>query len=106
MNGDGLLTWMTNGGEVRDSHFEDVHSSVTAIRGSGITVHHNTFRNTRGPHGNYVQFDKVTGAGNRINHNTGENPVGGGDPEEGISLYMTHGTSGSPVEVILNRLRG
>ncbi len=106
VNGIGLLLWQSNNIEVKDSHFEDVATGVNALRSSGVNVHHNAFRNMRGTKSTFVQFDKVSGSGNRVNHNVAENVAGAGDPEDGISLYKTHGTSGSPVEIIGNRLRG
>lgn len=68
------------------------HSSSTiAVIGNSIT------RSGRNP----IQFDKVTGGGNRIEGNT----VTNSPAEDMISLFKSGGTSGSWLRVTNNRLR-
>ncbi|GJE72141.1 hypothetical protein CHKEEEPN_3694 [Methylorubrum podarium] len=65
-------------------------------------------RNVRGPipAGQFVQFDKVSGAGNGISCNIGENDPGRGVPEDAISLFQSRGEPGEPILVSRNRLVG
>jgi hypothetical protein len=79
------------------------HSSagVYAVLSQAIVVSSSSFTHAGR---NFVQFDKVTGAGNKIVGNSGSNSLGGSNAEDLISLYQSSGTSGSPIEVKGNRL--
>lgn len=54
---------------------------------------------------NFVQFNTVTGTGNRVVDNIGENRLGGSEAEDLISLYSSSGTATSPILVARNILR-
>ena len=54
---------------------------------------------------NFVQFDKVNGAGSSISGNRGQNELGGTNAEDLISLYQSNGTASSPIRVVGNHLR-
>lgn len=105
-NGITLLTCRSI--KITNCYFEQLASGVYAVEGGQINVSNNRFKNMQGPfpRGQMVQFDDVTGAGNKINHNTGENLPGVSFPEDAINLFKTQGTPASPVEVIGNRIRG
>lgn len=94
---------------VRGNRFHKVRSGVYAINTTGgIRVECNTFRNIAGskPRGQMVQFNKGTGAGNRIQDNSLVHDPGSGNPEDLINLYGSQGTADSPFQVLRNRLRG
>jgi hypothetical protein len=76
--------------------------------GGGIVVNYNQFRNMNGPlpRGQFVQFNTVSGAGLSISYNKCENILGSSYPEDAINLYMSSGTSDSPIQVVGNWIRG
>lgn len=79
------------------------HSSagVYAVLSQSVVVSSTSFTHAGR---NFVQFDKVTGSGNKIVGNSGSNSLGGSNAEDLISLYQSSGTSGSPIEVRGNHL--
>lgn len=87
---------------------------VFAQSSQTIKVNNNQFVNMRqriNPNGTkargqFVQFNGVSGAGNEIMNNRGENFAGESDPEDMISLYASSGTSSSPIKVSGNIGRG
>jgi hypothetical protein len=81
---------------------------VVNTTGGGIAVNYNQFLNMVGPmpRGQFVQFNTVSGAGNSISYNKGENIAGQSNPEDAINLYKSNGTSSSPIQVIGNWIRG
>ncbi|HVW15938.1 MAG TPA: right-handed parallel beta-helix repeat-containing protein [Mucilaginibacter sp.] len=74
----------------------------------GIVVSKNQFLNMMGPYprGAYVQFNNVSGGGNRILDNKGENIAGQSNPEDGINLYKCNGLPNDQILVWGNLLRG
>lgn len=74
----------------------------------GIKIIENQFVNTKGPfiRGQVIQFNTVTGAGNLIEWNRGENFVGRSSAEDLVSLYNSKGTQASPITVRNNIFRG
>jgi parallel beta helix pectate lyase-like protein len=85
-----------------------VATGVYAQASSGIVVNLNQFLNMMGPYprGAYVQFNTVTGGGNRITNNKGENIAGQSNPEDGINVYKSNGLPTDPILVSGNMLRG
>ena len=108
----GIIAIQIQGGRnilVQGNRFHKVRSGVYAINTTGgIQVECNTFRNIAGskPRGQMVQFNKGTGAGNRIQDNSLVHDPGSGNPEDLINLYGSQGTPESPIQVLRNRLRG
>lgn len=88
----------------------NVSTGVYAVNttGGGIAVNYNQFKNMNGPlpRGQFVQFNTVSGANNSISYNKGENILGSSYPEDAINLYMSNGTSASPIQVAGNWIRG
>ena len=86
----------------------NISSGVYINTGSGISVTYNDIQNVQGsfPRGQMVQFNAVSGAGNRINYNTCDNVSGQSNPEDIINLFKTNGTINDPIQVIGNWLRG
>jgi parallel beta-helix repeat protein len=76
--------------------------------GNNIVVNYNQFLNMVGPspRGQFVQFNTVNGTGDSISYNKGENIASQSSSQEGINLYMSNGTSSSPIEVIGNEILG
>jgi parallel beta-helix repeat protein len=93
---------------VRDCTMEYVESGVVADVGKSIQVIYNDIKNVQGPmpRGQLVQFGNICGAGSSISYNVGENILGQSNPEDAISLYMSNGTSASPIQVVGNKIRG
>ena len=91
-----------------------IHDASTAVEivsttGGGIVVEHNYFLNVQGPYprGEYVQFDTVSGAGNAVRCNVGEqDPLIGGTKEDSYSFYESTGTAESPIDASYNKARG
>jgi len=79
-----------------------------ACPSGAIVVNYNQFRNMQGPfpRGAFVQFNAVSGAGNSISYNKGENIYGSSYPEDAINLFKSNGTSSSPIMVVGNWVRG
>ncbi len=76
-------------------------TGIYALDSTAVLVVGNSFVNAGR---NFVQFDKVNGAGSKIVGNTGKNALGKSNAEDFISVYKSSGTSGSPIEVRGNRL--
>jgi len=81
----------------------NVLNGVLVSTSTGIQILNNSFLNVNH---DYVQFDAVTGAGNKIVRNKGENIYGRSTPEDGINLYKSSGTPADPIIVMYNQLRG
>ena len=94
--------------KVVNCYFEKLATGVYALSSKEISVNYNQFKNMQGPfpRGQMVQFDNLSGPGNQINYNKGENLPGQSDPQDAINIYKTYGTAASPVQVIGNRIRG
>jgi len=58
------------------------------------------------PRGQLVQFNKVSGPGNRITCNVGVNLIGESRAEDAINLYGSQGEPANPIQVIGNRITG
>ncbi len=93
---------------ITDCRIKNVASGVYAIECHGINVNHIEVENVLGPlpRGQMVQFDKVTGTGNRVNDNICENNVGKSYAEDAISMFETYGTPTDPVQITGNWIRG
>jgi len=81
---------------------------VDHTTGGGIAVNNNQFLNMQGPfpRGQFVQFNTVSGPNNTIDNNKCENIAGQSNSQEGINLYMSNGTSSSPITINGNWIRG
>jgi hypothetical protein len=106
--GNGVQILNSKNVTVINCFFENTSAGVYAYQSSGVNVSGNRFRNMQGPFpkGQMVQFNEVTGAGNKINYNKCQNVMDKSYPEDAINLYKTYGTAASPVEVTGNRILG
>lgn len=95
---------------IHDNLFRYATSGVYALNAQTIKVNNNEFINVRqrsgGGRGQFVQFNNVTGPGNQVNDNRGENFPGESDPEDLVSMFRSSGTATSPIEVKRNVFRG
>jgi hypothetical protein len=93
---------------IDNCYISNVSTGVYAISSQKIQVNANEMRNMKGPmpRGQFVQFNKVTGPGNRINNNHFENILGQSYPEDAINLYQSSGLSTDPISIIGNWIRG
>ncbi|HKZ67971.1 MAG TPA: right-handed parallel beta-helix repeat-containing protein [Chitinophagaceae bacterium] len=86
-------------------------TGVYAASSSTIKVINNQFVNVRmreggSARGQFVQFNNVTGEGNEISNNKGENFPGESNPEDCISMFKSSGTATSPICINNNIFRG
>ena len=103
-----VTLYSVDGADITDNRIENVQTGVYALESNKVNVSFNNFLNVRGPmpRGQFVQFDKVKGPGNRIKCNVGQNITGQSYPEDAISLYQTYGDAADPVQVIGNKIKG
>lgn len=94
--------------KVTGCYLYNVSSGVYAVDSQTVNISGNFGLNMKGPlpRGQFVQFDNVTGAGNRINSNKFQNILGQSTPEDAISIYRSSGTSTDPIQVNSNQIRG
>ena len=91
-----------NGAVVSGNYITGTGNGVLVHRSDSVRVDSNAFVDAGR---NFVQFDKVNGAGSSISGNRGQNELGGTDAEDLISLYQSNGTASSPIRVVGNHLR-
>lgn len=84
---------------IQSNSISEAATGVYALNSREIVVSGNTFTNSGR---NFVQFDKVTGPGNRIVGNRGANELGQSDAEDLVSIYKSSGTPESPIEIVDN----
>jgi hypothetical protein len=106
--GEAVNIYACDGITVTGNRFEAISTGVYALDSRHIEVTHNRCLNLHGPfpRGQLAQFDKVTGGGNRINHNRALNVLGKSNPEDVINIYKSSDTSDDPIQVIGNKIRG
>jgi hypothetical protein len=104
----GIIAYSVNGINITDNRIENIKSGVYALQSSKVNIAFNTFKNVRGPfpRGQFVQFDKVKGPGNRIKCNVGENVMGESYPEDAINMYQSDGDPADPIQIIGNKIKG
>lgn len=93
---------------IENCYMSNVSTGVYVLESQGIKIINNTVRNVKGPfpRGQMVQFDDVSGAGNRILNNRCENILGQSFAEDAISMYKSKGTSSDPILISGNLIKG
>ncbi len=91
-----------DGAVVEGNYITGTGNGVLVHRSDSVRVDGNAFVDAGR---NFVQFDKVNGAGSSISGNRGQNELGGTNAEDLISLYLSNGTASSPIRVVGNHLR-
>jgi hypothetical protein len=106
--GEAVNIYASEGVTVTGNRFVEISTGVYALDCQRIDVTGNRCLNVHGPfpRGQLAQFDKVTGGGNRINHNLAVNILGKSHPEDVINIYKSSGMAGDPIQVIGNKIRG
>ena len=99
----GVYITDSNDVTVTGNYITDANRGVLAHRSDSIVVDGNAFVYTGR---NFVQFDKVNGAGSSISANRGMNQLGESNAEDLISLFESNGTPGSPIQIVRNYIRG
>lgn len=104
----GILLSNCTGVMVDNNYVSNVSTGVYAVDSKTIEVETNQMRNMTGPlpHGQFVQFDHVTGSYNRVTNNKFENIMGSSNPEDAISMYKSSGLSTDPIYIGGNWIRG
>lgn len=105
--------WIMEGASeitVRDNLITDVGTGVKVWAAlSPVVIERNRFERIRGPswNGQAVQFNNVRGgtAASRVTCNVSDAEASSG-VEDHISIYMSDGLPGQPIQVAYNRVRG
>lgn len=106
--GEGLHIYNCTNIQIINCSFDSVASALYAGESTGIKFNYNDVKNVIGPmpRGQMCQFDHVTGGGNSISYNAGENISGQSNPEDEISLYNSNGLAADPILIESNWIRG
>lgn len=93
---------------IQGCRIADVASGLYALQSTGIKFIGNYVENVKGPYprGQVVQFDKVFGAGNRVQDNYGVAFRGHSNPEDLINMFKSSGLPLDPILVENNYLLG
>ena len=105
---DGVLIYNSTGVTVDSCLLSNVRTGVNAVQSTGIVFSNSQGKNMKGPypHGQFVQYNNVTGGGNKILNNKFENIMGQSDPEDAISIYQSSGLASDPIVISGNSIRG
>ncbi|MGZ3750602.1 MAG: right-handed parallel beta-helix repeat-containing protein [Mucilaginibacter sp.] len=89
-------------------YISNVSTGVYAGDSQGVSVTNCQAINMMGPYpeGQFVQFKKVSGGGNRVSFNKFENILGQSYTEDAVSLYACNGLPSDPIVIESNWLRG
>ena len=111
--GVGIATEKSKNVTIEYNTFHDLQGGVYAYNssGGGHVIHKNKFYNIKkgdSPRGQNVQFNAVSGAGNRITCNVGDNSVNVPNAlmEDHINIFASNGTAASPIEIANNKVKG
>ncbi len=106
--GQGINLYKCSNITVINCSIDSVATGIYAGACSQVKIKNNDVKNVFGPmpRGQMVQFDQVNGGDNCINYNAFENISGQSYPEDAISLFMSNGIEGNPIQVIGNWIRG
>jgi hypothetical protein len=105
-----VYTWNVTGLHVYNNRIERYKKGVYSVLSKQTLVRHNKFLNGNPwnikTSGQAVQFNQVTGAGNRVNCNVVENRPGESYTEDVINMYKSSGVSSDPIQIMSNKLKG
>ena len=107
-NGNAIDVTFSQNVAITNSRMEYVRTGIYALRSTGMRIERNRFLNVVGPlpRGQFVQFNHVYGAGNRIFCNSGENVLGESYVVEAINLYDSFGEANDPIQIVGNKIKG
>ncbi|MCZ6866377.1 MAG: right-handed parallel beta-helix repeat-containing protein [Chloroflexi bacterium] len=106
--GEGVSILSSSEISITQNRIEDVRTAVYVVSSQTTYMSHNQFLNVQGPmpRGQFVQFNQVSGPGNRINYNDGKNILGQSFSEDAINLFKSGGVSDDPLQILGNRIIG
>ncbi len=106
--GVGVLFDNVAGGTVTNSAINNSSTGVYALYSTGISVVGNICHNMHGPlpRGQCVQFNNVTGGGNRITDNLSVTDSGTAGTTDAFNVYESSGTCTDPIQVSRNVVSG
>lgn len=107
--GSAIYIFNSEGVETTGNTISDAGNGIYAERSTAVRVSCNSLEDMRGPipTGQFVQFNRVEGAGSEIRCNAGRNsPSPDRLPEDAINLYKSSGTAQSPIMVRWNLIIG
>jgi hypothetical protein len=86
----------------------NVSTGVYAILCQTVSVTNCQAKNMMGPYprGEFVQFNQVSGGGNRIVNNRFENVLGQSYAQDAINIYQSNGLASDPIMISGNWIRG
>lgn len=103
-------TYNVTGLHVYNNRIERYKKGVYSILSKQTVLRHNKFLNGNpwkfSTAGQAVQFNAVTGAGNRVNCNVIENRPGESYVEDVINMYKSSGVSAYPIQIMSNKIKG
>ncbi|MGZ3776953.1 MAG: right-handed parallel beta-helix repeat-containing protein [Mucilaginibacter sp.] len=105
---DGVMIYNSTGVTVDSCLLSNVRTGVNAMQSQGIVFSNSQAKNMQGPypHGQFVQYNNVTGGGNKVLNNKFENILGQSTPEDAISMYQSSGLANDPIVISGNSIRG
>lgn len=97
--------------KITNCRFIHNQGGVYALNSEHIQVYNNQFSNIKGPawshRKQFVQFNQVSGSGNEIGFNSGENIFGpNSNVGDMVNLWASSGVPDSPIMVVGNQFRG
>ncbi len=106
--GNGVDGFGNNGLTIRNCVFENNQAGIYLSTCTKVVVENNNFKNVQGhsPRGQALQFNAVTGGGNRIVCNYIVNELGKSNAQDAINLHKSSGTDASPIIVEDNYISG
>lgn len=104
----GIQLYQCKNVQIDSSSFWAVTSGVYAILSQSVIVSNCQGKNMMGPYprGQFVQFNQVSGGGNKIINNKFENILGASNPEDAINIYKSNGLATDPIQISGNQIRG
>lgn len=104
----GIQTQQCTNISIDSCYIYNVSTGVYALDSKTISVTNCQGLNMQGPFpkGSFVQFDNVSGGGNKVNYNRFQNALGQSYPEDAISMYKSNGLPADPIQIYGNWIRG
>jgi hypothetical protein len=107
---EGVYLYNCSGIVIEYNFLANLKTGVNAVNcpSGAIVVNHNQGSNFLGPFpaGQFCQYNNVGGSGNSISYNIIQETAGQSTVEDNISIFESSGTSGSPLMVSTNWIRG
>ena len=104
----GVYLTQCNNVNIDSCYLYQVSTGVYARDSKTISVTNCEAKNMMGPYpeGQFVQYNNVSGGGNKVSFNKLENILGESYTEDAISIYASNGLPGDPIVIESNWIRG